>query len=76
MKYLLFLFFSLNIFSQQIRGVVFDDETNLPIEYVNVFLNKNNYGVFTNKNGEFFLKDIADNDSIYISCIGYETNKN
>ncbi len=75
MKYLLFLFFSLNIFSQQIRGVVFDDETNLPIEYVNVFLNKNNYGVFTNKNGEFFLKDIADNDSIYISCIGYETNK-
>ena len=77
MKYYLFLLliFSLDVSSQQLKGLVLDNETNLPIEYVNVFLNKNNYGVFTNKSGEFFLKDIADNDSIYISCIGYVTNK-
>ena len=75
MKYLLYLFFSLNTFSQQIKGVVFDGETNLPIRYVNVILNKNSYGVYTNNKGEFFLKEIADNDSIYISCIGYATNK-
>lgn len=76
-KLTLILFFSIfTSFSQKINGKVLEEETNTPIEYVNVYLKKNKEGSFTNKKGEFYLKlnsKLKPTDTIHFSFIGYNT---
>jgi len=58
--------------SQSLSSRILDSVTKKPIPYVTILLNKK--GVITNEEGRFnFLVDhtISENDSLFISCIGY-----
>lgn len=71
-----FLCFSQAIVSQNISSKIIDTTTLEPVPYVTVQLK--NKGVITNEEGRFnFLldKDIVETDSLFISCIGYESIK-
>lgn len=60
--------------AQTITSVVMDASTNSPIPYATVQLNKR--GVITNEEGRFSLQldqGFKETDSLFISCIGYET---
>ncbi len=68
------VFFSHLIFSQNLTSTVLDSTTQQPIPYATVLLN--NRGVITNEEGKFtFLiqDEIKETDSLFISCIGYES---
>jgi len=72
----LFLLFPLlhPLHSQTLSSKLLDSVTQKPIPYATVILN--NKGVITNEEGQFtFLIDepIAPTDSLFISCIGYES---
>lgn len=61
--------------AQTITSVVKDAATDSPIPYVTVQLS-NKKGVITNEEGRFSLQldqGFKDTDSLFISCIGYET---
>lgn len=68
------LLFSTLLFSQNISSTVLDSTTLQPVPYATIILNKN--GVITNEEGKFsFLmtESIKETDSLFISCIGYES---
>ncbi|MGB5555581.1 MAG: carboxypeptidase-like regulatory domain-containing protein [Flavobacteriaceae bacterium] len=67
------LLFVLKLPAQTLTSVVVDSATQKPIPYVTVLIN--NKGMITNEEGRFtFLIDgIKETDSLFISCIGYET---
>ena len=72
--FFLFLSFSTTLFSQQLSARVLDSISKQPIPYATVFLNGK--GMITNEEGKFnFLFDeaVTPSDSLFISCIGYET---
>ncbi|MFS4466476.1 carboxypeptidase-like regulatory domain-containing protein [Maribacter sp. 2210JD10-5] len=80
MKTNIFLFFTITLFltsqisAQRLTSKILDSVTQKPIPYVTVLLNKK--GVITNEEGQFtFLLDekIKETDSLFISCIGYES---
>ena len=75
LDYVFFLFIlgCSNIYSQIIKGEVFDAETKLPLVYANVVLNNQNYGVVTNESGYFDLKlsKTTKSDSLIMSYLGY-----
>lgn len=61
-------------FSQvEIKGSIFDTETNTPVPGANVLITNTTQGTTTNKNGIFILKSENEIKSITISCLGYET---
>ncbi len=71
---LILLLSTFTLFGQNIKGVVLDAETNQPLEYVNIFCEKENTGTISNQKGAFNLKLLAkinDDDSIHFSMIGY-----
>lgn len=55
-----------------VRGVVRDSITNDVLEAVNVYFPKSNGGVLTNSKGEFTFHTLTAEDSIKVSCLGYE----
>ena len=59
--------------AQNLSSVILDSLTKEPIPYVTVQLNKR--GMITNEEGRFsFLTDkVKPTDSLFISCIGYES---
>ena len=60
--------------AQTLSSTVVDSVTQKPIPYVTVQLN--NKGVITNEEGRFsFLLDdgVTEKDSLFVSCIGYES---
>lgn len=62
------------LFSQTLNSRILDSVTQEPIPYATVLLN--NKGVITNEEGRFsFLIDekVKETDSLFISCIGYES---
>ncbi|MCL7988467.1 TonB-dependent receptor [Sphingobacterium sp. lm-10] len=66
---------SVNLFGQSItvKGKVFDRETKEPITGARIrILSSNTVEAATNFNGEFLLTDIASNDSLIVSLIGYQ----
>lgn len=69
------LFFSTSVhFAQTLTSVIVDSATKKPVPYVTVQLN--NRGMITNEDGRFkFLlnKNIKATDTLFISCIGYES---
>ena len=78
MKYIgiiFFLFLFDNIRGTTIQGVLIDSKTQLPIPYANVYLNKYS-GAISNLDGKFilFIKDYNPNDTLQISCVGYNRN--
>lgn len=61
--------------AQTITSLVKDVTTNSPIPYATIQLS-NKKGVITNEEGRFSLlldQGVKDTDSLFISCIGYET---
>src|SRR5690606_20837726 len=61
--------------AQTITSLVKDATTNSPIPYATIQLS-NKKGVITNEEGRFSLlldQTFKDTDSLFISCIGYET---
>ena len=72
------LFICVNLTSgQTISGKIVDNDTQKPLENVNVFLTKNkSIGTTSDENGDFTLKiklNFNQNDSISFSMIGYNT---
>lgn len=67
----LLLFVSGNLFSQT-KGLILDRETNIPIEYVNIWIADEEIGTTTDKDGLFFFKENVKNKFLIVSSIGYE----
>jgi CarboxypepD_reg-like domain len=69
------LFFLCNsIFTQNInlKGVVLNSQTNQPIIYAVVGLMKENRGVSTDEMGQFELENVNKQDTLLVSCVGFE----
>lgn len=80
MKKLLFIFFlfPLLVISQNIKGIVFSEENNLPIENTNVFALSSKAGTATNIKGEFsitLLPKFKNDEILEFSSIGYVTTR-
>jgi len=77
MKYLttiVSVFIFLNSYSQRFSGEVLDNK-NEPIPYVSIGILGKNVGTVSDKDGRFQLElnDKYNNDTLRISCIGYES---
>ncbi|MCF6347565.1 MAG: carboxypeptidase-like regulatory domain-containing protein [Flavobacteriaceae bacterium] len=70
LKYLIILFLSNYCLSQSY--VIVDSITKEPIPYTNIKFINTNKGFYSNQKGKFKL-DNKLNDSIQISCLGYDT---
>jgi len=73
---LLFLLITDFLEAQTLSSVIIDSATQKPIPYVTVQLK--NKGMITNEEGRFTFqlnKNIQETDSLFISCIGYESIK-
>ena len=72
--FLVFIFtcWILNLNSQTLNVKVIDSITDLPIAYSNIYFS-NNTGLITDESGNFELikSQLSQNDSIYISMMGY-----
>ncbi len=71
----LFLCYCSLAFGQVLSSKVVDSISKTPIPYATILLSENS-GVITNEEGQFSLQmdEITkDTDSLFISCIGYET---
>lgn len=82
MKYLLLLLsfclaFNFSAAQDPIKGLVRDAETEEPLPFANIVLVGKHKGTVSNSEGYFILqgKDIAPNDSLLFSFIGYENLK-
>ncbi len=72
--FIIFLFFSLSSFSQQVlRGTVTDAD-NQPLEGITVTLLPSQHSAITNSKGAFFFRtSIADTGLLRFASIGYDT---
>lgn len=73
---LMILIFILNcnlVFGQNISGIVINEKSKLPIEYVNIGIPGKNIGTVSNVNGKYNLSIDSqfDDDTLLFSCIGY-----
>ncbi len=68
-----FLFCAVSLNAQTITSVIVDSITQEPIPYATVQLKKK--GMITNEEGRFsfLLENVKETDSLFISCIGYES---
>ncbi|TYB78528.1 carboxypeptidase-like regulatory domain-containing protein [Bizionia myxarmorum] len=74
-KYLLFiaLFSILQTYSQEISGVIFDSNTNQPIEGASVYFDNTTVGTISNEEGLFNIqKPTAVSSPLVISFLGYK----
>ena len=67
--YLILLVYNISV-SQEIRGVVLDGKTNLPLEYVSVYFDQTTIGTTTNQKGEFTLNYTNIKTPLIISYLG------
>jgi len=76
---IIFLFLDATLFCQTnkipINLFVLDDETLLPVPYVHLVIKGEHIGTVTNEEGKvvFKIDSIYADDTIFLSCIGYET---
>ena len=70
--YLILLVYNISV-SQEIRGIVLDGNTNLPLEYVSVYFDQTTIGTTTNQKGEFTLNNTNIKTPLIISYLGYKT---
>lgn len=76
--FVILLFVPLLSISQNIKGIVVSEKTNLPIEDTNIFALSSNTGTLTNTKGEFTLTLPArfkENDTLQFSHVGFITTK-
>lgn len=73
---LILFFFIFNSSFAQYKGKVVDQKTTKPIEFVNIGIIGKGIGTVTDENGSFSLSidETYNNDSIRISCLGYQSN--
>lgn len=72
----LFIVSSLSITAQKISSKLIDSISNEPVPYANIIFKKG--GTISNEEGKFtflFGKNASQNDTLLISCIGFETIK-
>jgi len=73
---LLFLFFILQIQSQEVKGVIFDAKTEEPIFGVSVYYDGSSVGTMTDEDGSFRIQLPYQNKAtLVISHLGYVTQK-
>ena len=72
--FIFFFLLSFSIKSQDLSGIILDETNKKPIPFSSVYL-KSGKGVVSNEEGRFRLNinSANDNDSLYISCMGYQT---
>ncbi|MFT5917618.1 MAG: hypothetical protein ACJAWV_004240 [Flammeovirgaceae bacterium] len=70
----LFLLLSLTVFGQ-IRGIVIDSITNEPIPYVNIWIENENIGTSSKRNGEFLLQPTTGKKMVIFSAVGYSNQR-
>lgn len=56
----------------KVEGKVVDEETNLPLPFVTVFVNNTAEGTVANENGQFDLEMEAGHYELVLSLVGYE----
>ncbi len=72
---LLFLFFSIIGYSQNINGLITDEKNNR-LPSVNIFIINQNKGVTSDNNGEYTLQAPKNRSIVLVySCIGYQMEK-
>lgn len=61
-------------FAQKYSGEIVDGLSGEPVPYVNIGIVSKNIGTVSNSKGEFTIEldSSQDNDSLFISCIGYK----
>lgn len=69
------IIFISTILSAQINGIVVDKETGKPIEYANIWVEKQDIGTTSEQNGKFFFEQNILNQKLIVSAIGYEECK-
>lgn len=72
MKHILFLLLTSFSLSAQVKGVVKDSLTNLPIAYVNIWVENENNGTTSELDGSFTLNISDKNKNLIISVLGYQ----
>src|SRR6185312_4804225 len=65
---------SQNIKEHPVNGQV-KNGNGEPIEGVSVVIERSSAGAMTNKNGRYSINNVADNDVLVFSFVGYETQK-
>jgi len=71
----LIIIFIPTILFAQISGVVVDKKTGTPIEYANIWVEKQDIGTTTENNGKFFFANDILNKTLIITAIGYEDSR-
>jgi hypothetical protein len=69
--FLILFLLPLQIFSQ-VRGIVVDKETGIPIEYANIWIENQDTGTTSDIDGKFQFKENAIGKKLIVSAIGYE----
>ena len=70
---IIFFFFNIYSFSQNISGQLIDKKTSEPVPYATIKTSESS-GVISNEEGFFTIKSNDDNQKIIvISCLGYQT---
>lgn len=72
-RYLILLFLTCFSITAQIKGIVVDDK-NQPISYVNIWIENENIGTTSEKNGEFLI-DTTNEKFLVFSAVGFEIKK-
>ena len=68
----LLIFLTTFSISAQVKGVVLDSISGKPVAYANIWVENENIGTTSEKNGSFLL-DIKEEKNIVFSALGYET---
>lgn len=65
-----------NLYSQtvSIKSIIIDNNTSLPLAYVNIYVLGTNKGIYSNESGIFTI-NIEEKDSLIISHLGYKNLK-
>ncbi len=56
-----------------IQGKILDKETLQPVGFAHLIIKGDDKGTSTNEKGLFFIREIASNDTLLVSCLGYKT---
>jgi hypothetical protein len=71
---ILFYFISVDLFSQT-EGYIIDIKTNNPVPFANIWVENENTGTTSDKEGVFYFKDDQNNKFLIITSIGYEKHR-
>ena len=67
------ILFSNKAIAQNLSGYIFDNSSKEPIAFVNIRINHSNKGGTTDFDGKFQINNCNENDTLYISAIGYQS---